>query len=445
MLEPKGKFFCATDTYRVSTLGADKNFVPLSDTEVTALTKSQKVARGKLQQKLKTASKRKKNQILAAIQSINLFLANVNACTIKAIVQPKSAVGSFHACAFDARGKLKCWGSKVFTGVNGSGGVTSSPISVSGTDTFKTVAAGTSGTCGITTSGAAKCWGQNDVGFVGDGSQIYRRIPTQVSGITSGATGIAAGRAHACAIVSSPPDRTGIKCWGRNGEKQLGDSNATFSAVPVSVQQAFDLSTIFTSISAGDYHTCSLEQTGKVFCWGLNVNGELGVAPPNDSDIYSPWEEVSALPQATSVACGSGHTCAVTAVGSVECWGSLTTEMFNFQNLDPLNLSSLSGVVSVASGNDFSCALNNSGAVYCWGAGDQGQLGNGNTEDSYIPVSVVGLTSGVTHISAGGSTACAVKNDQQIYCWGRGGSGQIGNGGKSINASTPQLVKGSPW
>jgi alpha-tubulin suppressor-like RCC1 family protein len=98
-----------------------------------------------------------------------------------------------------------------------------------------------------------------------------------------------------------------------------------------------------------------------------------------------------------------------------------------------------SGVVAISAGDEHTCALTTSGAAKCWGRGDYGQLGNGATSDSSIPVAVSGMSSGVVAISAGAFYTCALMTSGAAKCWGRGDNGQLGNGATS-DSSIPVIV-----
>jgi hypothetical protein len=127
------------------------------------------------------------------------------------------------------------------------------------------------------------------------------------------------------------------------------------------------------------------------------------------------------LPKTLSVEAGANHTCAVID-GAAKCWGynnfgELGNGTYTNSNT-PVQVQGLtSGVKAVAAGGDFSCALSNNGGVTCWGFGSYGQLGNNNNASSSVPVQVSGLTSGVTAISAGYYSMCALVNGS-VQCWG---------------------------
>ena len=123
------------------------------------------------------------------------------------------------------------------------------------------IAAGGSHTCTLTTSGGVKCWGSNNYGGLGDGTTTNRTTPADVSGLTSGVSAIAAGSEYTCALVTSG----GVKCWGLNGLRQLGDGTTANRATPVDVS---GLTSGVSGITAGLAHVCALMTNGSVKCWG---------------------------------------------------------------------------------------------------------------------------------------------------------------------------------
>ena len=123
--------------------------------------------------------------------------------------------------------------------------------------------------CALLQDGTVRCWGQNDLGQLGNGTTTNSSTPVAAAGIT-GAAAVTAGGFHTCARF---PDGT-AQCWGRNNAGQLGDpSTLTFSSpTPVRVTGI----TTATSVTAGGFHTCTLLGDGTVRCWGQNDLGQLG-------------------------------------------------------------------------------------------------------------------------------------------------------------------------
>ena len=138
-----------------------------------------------------------------------------------------------HTCAVTTSGGAKCWGLNS-SGQLGNNGTSTSfvPVNVFGLDSGVTrITAGASFTCAVMSSGGAKCWGYNYFGQLGNNSTANSKVPVDVSGLTSGVTSITGGGYHTCALTTSG----GAKCWGNNATGQLGNNSTTSSSVPVDV------------------------------------------------------------------------------------------------------------------------------------------------------------------------------------------------------------------
>jgi len=298
------------------------------------------------------------------------------------------------------------------------------------------IAAGGAHTCALTPSGGVKCWGYDYYGQLGDGgSNTDQPTPVDVSGLPSGVASITAGIHHTCAVTTSGA----AKCWGRDNLGQLGDGGTnTNRPTPVDVS---GLTSGVASISAGAYHTCAVTTSGAAKCWGYDEYGQLGDGGTN-TDKTTPVDVSGLTSGVASISAGSNHTCAVTTAGAAKCWGlgngGRLGNGTNTNQPTPVDVSGLtSGVASISAGGSHTCAVTTSGAAKCWGSDGNGQLGDGGTNtDKTTPVDVSGLTSGVASISAGNNHTCAVTTSGAEKCWGFGNSGRLGNGG-TASSSTP--------
>lgn len=326
--------------------------------------------------------------------------------------------------------------------------------------------------CAVTSGGGVKCWGWGGNGELGNGSKTNSSIPVDVAGLTSGVRTVAAndqgssGQGYTCALMGGG----GVKCWGGNGAGQLGNGTTTDSYTPVDV---VGLTSSVKAIAADENRACAITNAGGVKCWdsynpipadyrglvsGISAialgGGPLTIAPACalmsagvvkclsgttglgfvDVVGLTLAEKGGQAPipsappaggNATAITTGWDHTCAISSKGGVKCWG--TNQFGQLGNGSTTSTSSVpvevlgltSGVSAIVAGKGYTCALTTGGAVKCWGDNQSGQLGNGSTANSLIPVDVTGLTGGVRAIAAGSYVACALTSGGGVKCWGR--------------------------
>jgi alpha-tubulin suppressor-like RCC1 family protein len=361
------------------------------------------------------------------------------AVTVAASVPTITAIaaGSYHACAITSGGGLVCWGAN-YSGQLGDGTTIDrlTPVPVLGLASgVAAVAAGEGHTCAVTRGGAVKCWGSNEAGQLGDGTTTQSTVPVDVVGLASGVRSVTAGwGGHTCAITAAG----GVTCWGNNGGGQLGDGTTTPSSVPVDV---VGLSSGVSAIVTGGFQTCALTSGGGVKCWGYGGDGQLGNGSRSQSTV--PVDVAGLSSGVTAIAAGDGYACALTASGGVMCWGAnkggLLWEDTKENSLTPVEVKGLDNrVVAINAGQSHICVLTKDGGVECWGANGWGQLGDGTTVDSPSPVDVSGLTSRVTGIAVNGFSnyGCAIAGSGGIRCWGSNKGGQLGDG-TTTSSSVP--------
>jgi len=185
-------------------------------------------------------------------------------------------LGDAHSCALTTGGSVKCWGSGIYGKLGDGNGIAHyemMPVNVIGLSGVATISAGFHHTCAVLTDRTAKCWGYNSNGQLGNGLvNMFYATPQMVSGLTKGVA-IAAGREHTCALLSTGA----AKCWGDNYYGQLGDNKASggTSNVPVDVSGLASGSTAL-AIGLGNDHSCAIFDGYGVKCWGSNSNGQLG-------------------------------------------------------------------------------------------------------------------------------------------------------------------------
>jgi len=321
---------------------------------------------------------------------------------------------------------VRCWGDNE-NGELGDGTTIhrSMPVDVVGLDSkIVSVDAGGSQTCALTDVGGVKCWGLNESGQLGDGTETDSSTPVDVVNLSRGVVSVSVGGGRACAVTTAG----GVKCWGLTWYGQLGDGNHNFYSTPVDVP---GLDRGVAAVSTGGNHICVLTAKGGVKCWGWNASGQLGDGTTNHSS--TPVDVVGLESGVAAISTGTNHTCALTDAGGVKCWGDNTWgqvgDATNINRSTPVDVVGMSsGTIDVTTGSGHTCGLTISGGVKCWGANSSGDLGNGTTNHSFTPVDVPGLGSGVTAVTVGRNYTCALMASGGVKCWGDNRVGQLGDG-----------------
>ena len=341
------------------------------------------------------------------------------------------SAGYNHACAVTRAGAAMCWGHNA-NGELGNDSTTDSPVPVGVMGLSSgviAIAAGSGHTCALDDAGAVKCWGWNTFGQLGNGAIDDSHVPVGVVGLSSGVIAIAAGNGYTCAVTAGGA----VKCWGVN-VRPGGD-------VPVDVP-GLSPGVVAVSLGAatGDEQACVVTSAGAAQCWGSDVEGQLGNGALTNGQVPAPVGVMGLSSGVRSISAGDSYTCSVTIAGTVECWGAnvgLFTGPQDRGSDVPLDVAGFSSGVEAlsAGGGGAACVVTTAGAAQCWGENGVGQLGDNSTTSSLVPVDVVGLSSGVLAISAGSNYACAATVAGALECWGGNEEGQLGNG-----STIPSLV-----
>ena len=210
------------------------------------------------------------------------------------------AVGYVDAYGLTASGDVYTWSPSAPSATLVPGGLSFTPTSISAT--FYA--------CGTVSSGAAYCWGANTTGNLGDSTYIDRPEPTPVVGGHT-FTVVDAGGGHTCGITTSGT----TYCWGRNNFGAFGDGTITNSPAPVPGANGLSL----TSVTTSDWHTCGLVASGAAYCWGLGERGSMGNGTFEVTNL-TPVPVSGGLTFARLIA-GGQHTCGLTDSGALFCWG----------------------------------------------------------------------------------------------------------------------------
>lgn len=315
--------------------------------------------------------------------------------------------------------------------------------------TWANLSVGNTFTCGLTSKGKVYCWGQNNYGQLGNGTTTNSNTPVEIdmTGVLSGKTvsSISAGIDHTCIVASD----NNAYCWGYNQYGKLGNNSTTQSSSPVAVSTAGVLSgKTVKSVKAGYFHTCAIASDDKPYCWGRNNRGHLGNNTTVDSSIPVAVVTTGVLSGKTAknIAIGVEHSCVIASDDKPYCWGYNVSGQLGNNSTTQSNVPvavDASGVLSgktlssltMYTGND-SCVISSDNNMYCWGTNFAGQLGNGNTTTSLVPVAVamVGSLSGktITAASSASSRTCAIASGT-LSCWGNNDYGSFGTGNQTAS------------
>ncbi|GAB1690332.1 fibronectin type III domain-containing protein [Krasilnikovia sp. M28-CT-15] len=269
---------------------------------------------------------------------------------------------------------------------------------------WRGLAVGAGFACGVHVDGGVRCWGANDGRQLGDGSTVaFASGPVVVTG-PAGVTRVAAGDRHACAATGNGA----VWCWGA----APGSPAVAPAVVPT-------LSGV-TALAAGGATTCAVA-AGSVWCFGDGSSGQLGGPASSATPV-----KVTLPAAAVDVAVGRKHACAVLADATLACWGAddkgqRSGSVSAVRTV--ARVAGLTGVSAVSAGADHTCVLSGA-AVSCFGAGDAGQLGRPATSPAPAAVDVPNAVA----VSAGNRYTCVTLLSGQARCFGAGGSGQLGDG-----------------
>jgi alpha-tubulin suppressor-like RCC1 family protein len=303
-------------------------------------------------------------------------------------------------------------------------------------------------TCVVVADGTVRCWGLNGSGQLGDRTINTPLGSVQVVGIST-AIAVTTGKDHSCALLV---DAT-VRCWGANSVGQLGNGSFTPSLEPVTVRDITNRDiTNAVSISGGSNHTCVRRSDGTIACWGSNEFGQIGDGSLGNGNNRPVAVQVRDINDARMVSVGSTHTCAVRANGTVACWGGNGVGQlgrgFDGDNRPtPDTVPGLESVWLVASGHRYSCAVVLFGFVTCWGFNDTGQLGDGSTENSSIPIRIAiadlfGNLPATFGIAPGNGHTCVLGSNGNtfVHCWGQNAAGELGRPATEV----PQIDQTAP-
>jgi alpha-tubulin suppressor-like RCC1 family protein len=292
------------------------------------------------------------------------------------------AAGAHHTCARDDLGRVACFGAneRGQLGV-GDRDARSTPALVSLPTRAASITTDFSHTCALLTDATLHCWGKNDEGemgqgdpFPGDQSRDADALtPVAVPGTWQAAE---AGQGHTCAIRLDGA----LFCWGRNTDHELGENDAIQIRSPLPVGSDTD----WLAVEAGQNHTCGLRDDRFAYCWGRNNSFATGngapLGIPDVESVTSPTR-LDSLSEVSLLRTDTFHTCAVDRSARLHCWGRNIEGQLGLGDLALRETPELVGVgyENTAVGRFTTCAVAESGALSCAGNNDDGELGVGDT------------------------------------------------------------------
>jgi alpha-tubulin suppressor-like RCC1 family protein len=335
-----------------------------------------------------------------------------------------------------------------------SGGNQTTPLAITGTNTFDSVTVGYyQDVCATTTTGEGYCWGANGLGQGGRGTQTSVTVANVISDCyiwgydvsatdetTSGCDDILEPIITAGGGITCGLSENDAYCWG-DGVKGLGDGTTTS---PQSSPSKVSGSKEWHNIYAGDKTICAIDDTSAAYCWGQGDAGQIGDGNAYAGAVTTPvlvsgsyqWKKLSV---GTSIVCGLTD-----GTEKIYCWGNgyygtLGNGTNTTSQRTPTSVSGTTKWKDVAAEQDHACGIDENNKMYCWGDNSSYQLGNGTTTATNTPTAVSGATKWIS-VTTGYGFTCGIKEtSRDAYCWGSNTSG-LGTGGTS--ATTPTLVTG---
>lgn len=307
--------------------------------------------------------------------------------------------GSNASCALTASGTVACWGRMYRPGPEPNFTDVNTPMLIDTASLFPDavvtqVAVGSFEACALSSKGQVGCWGINGTRIL-QGVLVLRGQVIQIS----------LGHNHGCALIpSNLPFGYAVACWGLNNEGQIGDGTQIDRTQPVLVDTAVALAgQDIAEVSAADNFTCALATSGLLACWGANSVGQLGNGGTNRSTVPVAVSTTGVLAGKQIAALGTSigaHMCVALADGGAACWGfGSNGELGNGVKADStlpvaVNLAgAMTGraITEVTMGIQHTCALLDDATGACWGSGLSGELGDGAVANSVVPVAVSAL------------------------------------------------------
>jgi len=377
-----------------------------------------------------------------------------------------TSLGGGHSSALTSNGRLFTWGLNN-NGQLGDGTTTNKFTPTEITSHFNLISGemivasslGEEHSSAITSEGRIFTWGNNNYGQLGDGTTTTRLTPTDITSLFNLSVGetitsISLGYAHSSAITS----KGFIFTWGNNSYGQLGDGTNIDRMTPIDITRFFrSPGEDIISVSLGYYHSSAITMVGRIFTWGWNAFGQLGdgttinqSSPTNIGTKFNFfWDE-----NITHISLGNTHSSALTSYGRIFTWGDNNNGQLgdgtNIQRTAPIEITNRFTLIEgeeiaiISLGNSyFSSALTTNGRLFTWGSNNSGQLGDGTAISKSAPINIKNgfvLSEGevIVSISLGGGYSSFLTSTGHLFMWGNNGAGQLGD--ESDSKYTPTRI-----
>jgi alpha-tubulin suppressor-like RCC1 family protein len=323
-----------------------------------------------------------------------------------------------------------------------SDGTTTSRLSpvtvVGGITTWSQISAGGEHSLGLTTTGIAYAWGNNNQGRLGDNTTSNRSSPVTVVGEITNWSQLAAGSNHSLGATSS-----GIAyAWGQNTYGRLGDNTTSSRSSPVTVVGGI---TNWNQLATGSNHSLGRTSSGIAYAWGRNYGGPIG--DNTTSNRSSPVTVVGGITTWSQLAGGSYHSLGRTSSGIAYAWGGnsyghLGDNTTTARSSPVTVVGGITNWSQVSAGYRHSLAITLSGIAYAWGRNLDGVLGDNTTSSRRSPVTVVGGITNWSQLAAGSYHSLGRTTAGIAYGWGRGSNGRLGDNTTSSRSSPVTVVGG---
>lgn len=346
-----------------------------------------------------------------------------------------------HSCISTEEGQIYCWGNNNAGQLgNGTDVGSTTPVQVSDIETAEKVVTGAGYSCALLSDGSVRCWGDNNYYHLGTGDLVDAWEPVTPTGLED-VVDIAARSSHSCAVREDGD----VLCWGWNGP-HLGYTG--IGPVPKVVP---GLAGDALAVAVGGAFSCALIDGGAVQCWGDNGSGQLGHGDAADDESRSPVSVVG-IDSAVALSSGASHTCALIDDGTVWCWGSGYDHQLGknagTHSYAATRVIGIDDATSVGLGLRHSCATRANGKVSCWGRNDYGEAGSGTTTTVLRPWDTVAGIDDAVSVWAGTNSTCAVLDGGAVQCWGSNESGRLALGDLPyalVHRTPTGFMQGGTW